>query len=177
MKFTDTLGDQALYLRQLCEEDISPEYIEWLNDPEVNQFLEVKNSIPNLAEQKVYVNSILESGDKFMLGIFLPDDILVGSVTLRISDKKTVEIGIMIGNKSYQGRGVGSGVIKLITKWASESDFKALTAGFDIKNKASAQLFLRSGFKYLDKISESGINVGSKKIQRTILNLRSLGGQ
>lgn len=177
MKFDEILGTDSLYLRQLQESDVTPGYIEWLNDPLVNQFLEVRKLIPNLAEQQKYVKLCLDSKNRIMLGIFLTGEVLIGSTTLTVSENHSAEIGIMIGEKSCHGQGIGKRVIALIVNWASKNGFQSLTAGYDLRNRASARLFYSSGFKELDTIPNTSSNMESEVFQRTIMQLQNPRGR
>lgn len=163
-------------LRQLMIDDITERYMEWLNDSETNQFLEVRKNIPSLGEQREYVNSCLNSADTFMLGIFNEKNELIGSVTLKALPSNILQVGLMIGEKNHLRKGIGKKVIKIVRNWAIERRFFALTAGYDIRNEASAQLFRSSGFKVLNK--QSPINSGDELdfVMTTILSLENEGG-
>ena len=41
---------KKIVLKQLEPKDVSDAYVKWLNDPEVNKFLEIRHKIPILKE-------------------------------------------------------------------------------------------------------------------------------
>ena len=45
---------------QLLPEDVSEDYVGWLNDPEINEFLEVRHHAHTLASVREYVRECLE---------------------------------------------------------------------------------------------------------------------
>jgi ribosomal-protein-alanine N-acetyltransferase len=175
MNFNLELSAESVTLRQLNPSDITEQYISWLNNTEINQFLEVRKSIPSLVEQQEYVESCINSNDTFMLGIFSSEDNLIGSATLRILPRNRISVGLMIGEKSHHGRGIGKQVIMLVTKWATEQRFSALEAGYDTRNLASAHLFKSCGFEVVSELPVTSAHFDSYIIQTTMLNLRTEG--
>lgn len=176
MIFDSELCLENVRLRQLIIDDITERYMEWLNNPETNQFLEVRKNIPSPVEQREYVHSCLNSADTFMLGIFNEKNELIGSVTLKALPSNILQVGLMIGEKNHLGKGIGKKIIKMVRNWAIERDFSALTAGYDIRNEASAQLFRSSGFKVLNKQSTSNSGDELDFVETTILILETEGG-
>ena len=87
----------------------------------------------------------------------------------------TISVGLMIGEKSHHGKGIGKQVIMLVTNWAKEQRYYALEAGYDTRNIASARLFESSGFKVVRELPSIGDDFQSYIIQTTILNLRPEG--
>lgn len=175
MKFDLELNAKDVKLRQLYPSDVTGQYIGWLSNTEINQYLEVRTNIPSLVEQQEYVESCINSNDTFMLGIFSSKDDLIGSATLRILPMNTISVGLMIGEKSHHGKGIGKQVIMLVTKWAKERKYSALEAGYDTRNLASARLFESSGFKVVREVPSIGVDFQSYIIQTTVLNLKREG--
>jgi RimJ/RimL family protein N-acetyltransferase len=171
------LNAENVKLRQLKPSDVTEQYINWLNNTEINQFLEVRTSIPRLIEQKEYVESCINSIDTFMLGIFSSKDELIGSTTLRNLPMNTISVGLMIGEKSNHGKGIGKQVILLIANWAKKQRYSALEAGYDTRNLASARLFKSCGFKVVSELPVTSIDSEPYIIQTTMLNLRTEGGR
>jgi len=175
MNFNLELSAESVKLRQLTPSDITDQYISWLNNTEINQFLEVRKSIPSLVEQKEYVDSCSNSTDTLMLGIFSSEDNLIGSATLRILPMNRISVGLMIGEKSHHGRGIGKQVIMLVSNWAKERRYSALEAGYDTRNLPSARLFKSCGFIVIRELPSISIDFESYIIQTTMLNLRTEG--
>ena len=147
MKLEDKLIGDKVFLREMEESDMSEDFICWLNDPAVNEFLEVRHKIPSVETQIEYVTACKESLTRIYLGIFLQDSTLIGSVTLTQHKENSVEIGLMIGDKASQGKGIGREVVEIVIRWARSADYDELTAGYLERNIRSANLFGSLGFR------------------------------
>ncbi len=172
MNLESTIVGERIFLREMHESDISESFVLWLNDPEVNEFLEVRHNPPNLETQKEYVKACRQSLTKAYLGIFKQDESLIGSVTLN-SRETSVEIGLMIGEKSLQGKGFGTEVVETVSQWAREQGFKEITAGYLQENKRSARLFEKLGFQIVRVIPKSGTIAQDHSVVRTSLSLKA----
>ncbi len=166
------IAGERIFLREMHETDISEKFISWLSDSEINRFLEVRHNPPDLESQKAYVMECKISSTKAYLGIFLQNETLIGSVTLNSYETK-VEIGLMIGEKSLQGKGIGTEVIKTISHWAREQGFMEITAGYLQENERSARLFKSLGFQIIGVIQKSDTIGQEDSVVRTSLFLKA----
>ena len=173
MKLKIELNGERLKLQHMKDSDISLQFIGWLKDPEINKFLEVRHSPPDLERQIAYLHECDASADKLYLGVFLNDSRLIGSTTLTVHSFTKVEIGLMIGDKSSHGKGYGSEVVRIATHWAKKAGFSELTAGYMKENKASAKLFSKLGFRETPIISEGSIVREENRVVRTSLLLKN----
>jgi RimJ/RimL family protein N-acetyltransferase len=176
MNFDFELVAENLILRQLNPSDVTDQYIEWLNDKEINQFLEVRTKIPSLTDQKEYIEKCLKSTDTFMLGISKPKNGLIGSATLRILPMNRLSVGLMIGEKSFHGKGIGRQVISLVINWATEQGFSAIEAGYDTRNLASNRLFKGLGFEVVRELPAVRMDSEPYIIQTSMLTIQKEGG-
>jgi len=145
------LRAKRITLRTLNPSDIDPVYLSWLNDPQINRFLDVRRAIPSLIEQQEYVRSINATGIRAILGIFLNDSRLIGSLSLTTYAAECVEIGIMIGDVDAHEKGFGRESVLLILEWCQEKGFKEVLAKHIKGNEASSALFQSCGFEVLTK--------------------------
>jgi len=164
----------GITLRQMEGSDISDEFIGWLHDPIINRFLEVRKQLPTYQEQCDYLESCKQSPSKFYLAITLTDGRLIGSTTWTINGK-SVEIGLMIGDKKYQGKGFGRQVVELAISWATSSGFEILTAGYLAENKSSAKLFASTGFKIVENVTADDTIAPEDRVVRTALLFEKRG--
>ena len=115
--------DDNFYLRPLNLSDIDGPWFTWLNDPQVTQF-QLKGYKPNSKEnQRQYFLETNDSPNDVILGICLSDsDEHVGCVGLHAIDPihSTAVLGIIIGEKSAWGRGIGKGAWQAITNYGFE---------------------------------------------------------
>lgn len=154
-------------LRTLSDTDVGPKYLEWLSDPDVNRFLEVRFAQPKSTEDlKRSVRDIFESPNQMLLGIFeLIGNEHLGNVKLTISPHhKTAEVGYLLGNKAYWGKGLATEAVGLTMEWAfNELYVEKLFAGVYASNKASASLLNKLGFVPEARLHAEVINSFGKR--------------
>jgi RimJ/RimL family protein N-acetyltransferase len=172
MNVEGKIAGERIFLREMHESDLSERFILWLSDSEVNKYLEVRHNLPNLETQRQYVKECRLSLSKVYLGIFLQNEALIGSVTMN-SHETSVEIGLMIGDKSVQGKGIGAEVVKTVSDWAREQGFTEITAGYLQENKRSARLFDSLGFQIVGVIPKSDTIRQDHSVVRTSLSLKA----
>lgn len=111
------LTGKAIYLRGLEEEDINGNYFQWFNDQQVCQFNSHGLFPNNLKRMKSYLDHIQGSRDILVLGIFdMKNDTHIGNISLQNIDwvSRNAEYAIIIGEKSYWGKGVAKEASDLI---------------------------------------------------------------
>ncbi len=169
---TKLTGDRV-FLREMEESDISEDFICWLEDPAVNEFLEVRHNVPNIEKQIEYLNACKVSLNKMYLGIFLQDSTLIGSATLTRHKENSIEIGLMIGDKASQGKGIGREVVEIVIRWAKSANYDEITAGYLNSNVRSANLFDSLGFQINQKALLSDRVIQDSPAVRTSLYLKA----
>jgi ribosomal-protein-alanine N-acetyltransferase len=145
----DEIRTSRLVLSCLNLHDVNLEYVNWLNDPEVNQYLEVRHTVVTLHSQKQFVRILQESDHSFILGIYLEESILIGTIKAGPINgfHQTAEIGLMIGAKQYWGNGFGTEAIAGVCDYFSKQPLiRKLNAGVQAPNTGSAKAFLKNDF-------------------------------
>lgn len=147
---------QLTFIRTLHDYEVEKKLIDWLNDPVVNTFLEVKSKKYDLIKQQNFVKKINKNPNSAYLGIFSHEQVLIGTSILRIENlvEGTVSVGIMVGDKSCWGKGFGSDALLLVCSQLKTNNFKTIFAGVDARNLRSKRLFQRCGFEVV-KSAES----------------------
>lgn len=143
-----------LKIRTLQIKDITSEYINGLNDTEVNRFL-VNVRLEKQTEKTVkdFTEKNLISDDSVLLGIFVKDgNKLIG--TIRISNISyfhyLCSIGICIFNKNYWGKNYAFEALRKVAKFIfDELKLHYIEAGVYKENIASIKLFKKAGFKIM----------------------------
>jgi RimJ/RimL family protein N-acetyltransferase len=146
------LTNGTIRLESLTSENISRNYLNWLSNPIINQFLEVRFSLPLCQhELEDYVSTLNDSKDVLMLGIFSTvDNLHVGNIKLGPIDyrHKRADIGFLIGDIDYHGRGFATAAISLVVSYAFEVlQLNKVTAGCYAPNVASARTLDKAGFQ------------------------------
>jgi RimJ/RimL family protein N-acetyltransferase len=128
-------------------EDISDEYIEWLNDPVTTRFLDTK-----LGQTRSMVRAYVQSftpPNVLMRIVWKPSNTHVGNVSLHSFQPihRRIELGIMIGRASERGKSIGRQACSLIAGYAFDQlGVNKITAGTVIENGGMSRVFLDLGF-------------------------------
>jgi RimJ/RimL family protein N-acetyltransferase len=113
---------ERLYLSPLKVED-APYLVKWFNDPEVFGHLRDMSYQSNLEEQKNWVLEVNRDPAQKVFGIYyIPDDQLIGDggfIHINQEDRKA-EVGLVIGEKQYQGKGLGAEALWLLCHYGFE---------------------------------------------------------
>lgn len=118
MIYNEILKGKNIYLRMLELEDCRQYYVDWMNDKEVNQYLESRWEKQTLSTIQTFVKSIRESSHSYMFAIIFQDK-HVGNIKLGPIHPiyKYADIGYIIGDKTVWGHGIATEAIKLITNF------------------------------------------------------------
>lgn len=144
----DQLLGRKILLRPFLQSDITPEYISWLNDPEVVRHSNQRFIRHTEASCRAYWNSFLATPNLFLsVRTMTDDDLPIGTMTAYVSlPHGTVDIGILIGRKSVWGTGVGQDAWDTLVNWFTEHRrIRKVTAGALSSNKAMIRIMERSG--------------------------------
>lgn len=141
-----------LELRCLSIEEVGETYLAWLNDPLVNQYLEVRHSPPkSVAELRQFVSEINASENILLLGMFIQNgSVHIGNIKLGPIDRwhHRADIGVICGERSEWGKGYATMAIRLLSDFAEQQlGLQRLSAGCYSVNKRSARAFEKAGFK------------------------------
>ncbi len=141
---------KLINLRELDIEDVKESYVNWLNDKEINVFLESRHSSHTKESTSIFVQNCRTSNKDILFGIFTNENNKhIGNIKLGDIDwqNKNANVGILIGSKEYWGKGIGSQAIELITRLGFESlKLSSLCAGCYEENIGSKKAFLKAGW-------------------------------
>jgi len=150
INYNHFLEDDDLYLREVRIEDVNEDYYKWMNDPEVNKYLENRFFPQSVENIKNYVEKMSRKNDEIFFAICLKNDnehignIKIGPINWI---HRRAEVSLVIGNKSCWGKGYATKAISLITRYAFDIlNLHKLTAGCYKDNIASYKAFSNVGF-------------------------------
>lgn len=155
--------DENIFLKIITACDVTEAYVKWLNDYEVTKFTDQKFSRHSLETTKHFVEKKYLSEYDFLFGIFF-DCVHIGN--MKLGPVKTfhlsAEVGYLIGEKSYWGRGIASKCLERLVKFAVEDlKLEKLNAAYYENNQASRRVlqkcgFITEGIRLKEVIYESG---------------------
>lgn len=120
-------GDQIRF-RAIEKEDL-PNFVRWLNDPEIHQWLCLRYPLSLAEEEDWFADMIKKPPQERPMAIEIQPDpgkdswVFVGNCGFSNVnwENRSAEIGIHIGEKDYWDRGFGTKAMQLILKFGFES--------------------------------------------------------
>lgn len=149
MPTDNELRDGDVFLRPLDEHDVTQRYVDWLNDPDVNRWLEVRWDKHAKADVLDFLARCHAEGS-YLWGIWA-DDLHVGNIKLGPVNQrhKHADISYFIGDKAWWGKGIATKAVKLVTQFAfARLKLYRVQAGCYAGNVASAKVLRKAGFTY-----------------------------
>ncbi|MDD2753352.1 MAG: GNAT family protein [Candidatus Portnoybacteria bacterium] len=145
------LDGQKVGLRPVREEDASI-FQEWMNDPEIIQYLLIYLPI-TLAAERQWIENTNKSKDSIVLTIVTKTPIdgkPIGNVALVTINKKDghATLGIVIGDKDYHEYGYGTEAARLMIGYGfNQLNLHRINSSALAFNKRSINMHLKLGFK------------------------------
>ena len=100
------LTGSKVELRTFTEEDITSDYLGWLNDPVVTRFSNQRFHTHSRESCRSYLRSFVGTDNLFLAIRRLDDSQLIGTITAYVSPHHgTADMGILIGHRSVWGQG------------------------------------------------------------------------
>jgi len=144
------LQGPRLRLRPVRVVDATECYAGWMNDPQVNCFLESRFEHHSTEDLRRFITVVQADPDVVFLAIELNashrhiGNIKLGPINRR---HRFADIGLVIGEKDCWGQGFATEAIQLLTEHAfGDLDLHKLTASCYANNAGSERAFLKAGF-------------------------------
>jgi len=145
----EIIGDQYS-LKPLFSENVSEQYVNWLNDPKVNNFLEVRYIKQNIDSVREYVMSFHKDEEKYLWGIYTNQDSKhIGTISLYDINRNhnRAEIGMIIGDINYWGKTASMDAINMVLNFSfNDLNLYRITGGSYSTNIGMAFTFKQLGF-------------------------------
>lgn len=145
-----TIEGRSIILKPISINEITSKYVSWLNDPEINKYLEVRHKRQTIEDIFDYINGLRAKPDHDVFAIFTKKDkIYIGSLAVVYDlGNRRVAYGLMIGDKNAQTLGLGGEAAILIIEYLfNDPDIRKVFAGAIADNKQSCRLHKSLGFK------------------------------
>lgn len=151
MKIEKTLETPSLILRPITINDCNENYVNWLNDKTINQFLETRWQnqtlesikdfvIKQINDNNTYLYAIIEKSTKQHIG-----NIKLGPIN---QNHQYADISYFIGEKSAWGKGYATEAIKAMINFGfSDLNLNSIQAGVYESNTGSIKALKKCGFK------------------------------
>lgn len=144
------LETARLALREIRLEDVSDEYVAWLNDPETTRYLEVRFSPQPREAVEAFVRQMLERvADHLHFGVWDHGGArLVGTVTAHLNHHhRYADVSFVIGHPDAKGQGYATEAVRALSWYLfRRRGLAMLQAGYYGSHAASARVLARCGF-------------------------------
>lgn len=153
------LESERLIYKRLSLDHLSKDYVAWMNDPNVNMYLESRGHY-TLEMLKSYIEQQYQNKIYFW-GIHLKDSNKhIGNIKIDPINKETNsgEYGILMGDSTNWGKGYGKEAsTRIINYCFNELQLSKITLGVVEDNIAAVKLYEKLGF-VTDEVKE---NIGT----------------
>jgi [ribosomal protein S5]-alanine N-acetyltransferase len=139
------LSTERLILRPLGK--ASARQVAWLRDPDVVRFSEQRHKNHTLSTQLRYISSFI---GRIWAIYLIKDDVHIGNLTAAHDAHNNIaDVGILIGEKAYWGKGYGHEAWNAACNWLIARDgggIRKLEAGCMKENTAMLKIIRKSRF-------------------------------
>ncbi len=151
MKSVPSLKNKVFELKPMKIDFIDGDYLNWLNDPEINKYLSVRFFQPYTVDMAVdFFNKNQNDNNSYFWAVFnVIENEFVGTITLRKDTiLKSGAIGIMLNTKSKNSKGASYEVANLVLQFGfNVLELNRITAGCVTEHYASSLYLKKLGFK------------------------------
>lgn len=139
-----------LRLRGMASGDAAPDYLRWMNDPEIVRYTESRFAKYTSDDIARYISAMQADPDSLLLAIEIAEvSRHIGNIKIGPVDwyHRSADIGLLIGEADCWGRGFASEAIAVLGDYAfSTLKLDKLTAGVYAPNVGCIRAFERAGF-------------------------------
>ena len=160
------LNSTRLCLRALEHSDLNATYLSWLNDPEVNRYLETR-FLPQTQEalQAYWQAHRDDPASPWFAICLVGDGRHIGNIKLGPIQwlHRRADLSLFIGERSCWGQGYAREAIAMVRDWGfRELDLQKLNAGIYAGNTGSRRAFEKCGFELEGTLREEAVSGGQR---------------
>ena len=168
------LESERVYLQVMHVPDVTERYVSWMNDPEVNEYLESKYQQQSYASVCAFVQSAEDDPNSYLYGIYdLESDQHIGNIKFTYTNRRHLrgDIGIVIGERAYWGKGIAAEAIQCLTEYVSEVlGVEKISAGCFEINRGSVRAFEKAGYA-VEGVIKDNVLYGDRRINGILLGI------
>lgn len=141
------LSGQSVELRPFTEDNLTDEYVQWLNDPNVMQYSEQRHKYHTIESCKAYYHSMRINKHLFWAIVEKMHNKHIGNLSAYIDHPNRVaDLAILIGNSTFQGQGLGRTSWQLASEYLLNSvKMRKITAGTMASNQRMLNIMWSTG--------------------------------
>ncbi|MDO6444388.1 GNAT family N-acetyltransferase [Colwellia sp. 1_MG-2023] len=151
---TLSISTERFYIRELTLEDANQGYLDWFKQSAIKKYIA---NVPNsLLELTQYIEENQANKQTFLFGIFPHNSNQhIGNIRYEFAydTQDKVDMGILIGDEQWRGKGVAAEAISASAQFFKEKfDIKQVVLGVDSANIAAVNVYEKIGFYEKEKI-------------------------
>lgn len=139
------------YLRPLNLVDVTQEYQNWFFDAVTKNYISSAKTGVSLDSLREFIEERLNRNDVLFLGIFTRDENHhIGNIKYEPIDHESgfAEMGILIGDIQYRGKGVAREVILASAQYLNKMySINRIYLGVDKTNESAIKAYIKTGFQ------------------------------
>ena len=160
------LFSARLVLRAVNADDLNTAYLGWLNDPEVNRYLETRFLPQTIEALQAYWQAHRDDPASPWFAICLASDGRhIGNIKLGPIQwlHRRADLSLFIGDRTCWGQGYATDAIAQVRDWAfRELDLQKLNAGIYAGNIGSRRAFEKCGFELEGCLRQEVVSAGQR---------------
>lgn len=168
------LEGEHVYMRALRRDDLAGPYLDWLNDPEVTRYMETGVFPTRLEDLERFYQDAVPSKYGVLLAICdRSTDRHIGNISLNHIHwiHRTAWMGIMIGEREFWNRGVGSEAVRLIVDYGFRRlNLHKINLGVTAEHAAAVHAYEKVGFVIEGRAREEGF-VDGRRVDKLYMGL------
>ena len=169
------INTARLTLRDIAVDDISQDYLDWLNDKDVTRYLEIRYVEQTPEMVRAFVEERLadiESTKHF--GVYDNDGKrLIGTVTAHINKHhKTADVSFVLGHSGARGKGYATEAVHGLTFYLFKFCHIAMAwAGYYDGHEASAKVLAKNGYTVQGRLKGKLVNFKGERVDHILVGL------
>ena len=174
MEFNRFLSGKIIYLREVRTSDVTDEYYNWMNDPEVVKFLETRYYPRSKENITNFVKSLDGCSNQILFAICdKTTERHIGNIKIGPVNwvHRFADISLLIGDKNFWGKGIATEAIQLVCNYGFNNlNLNKIKAGAYEQNIGSIKAFMKAGFTKEGLIKKQW-NVGGVFFDEVLLGI------
>jgi [ribosomal protein S5]-alanine N-acetyltransferase len=155
------LDTERFGLRRLTTRDATARYLGWLADEDARRYIQAASATRSLDDLRNYIAERTTKVDVLFLGIFeRTNGAHIGNIKYEPINFAcgSAEMGILVGESGWRGRGVAREVILASARWLKlHHGISLIHLGVESDNDAALRAYLRTGFVRTDVIRDARV--------------------
>lgn len=166
------LKGKRIYLRPMRFSDINQRYLSWLNDTEVARYVDAGLfPVTKRDLDEYYRNIKLSKTDIIFAIVDKKHDLHIGNIKLSGINwiHRFADLGILIGDKKYWGKGYGEESCRLVLEYAFKRlNLNKVFLGCHSNNTAALKAYKKAGFRVEGRLRKM-LNVDGRYVDKVLM--------